>query len=112
MRTTIARFPICGSVATGFEAVRTAFENNFIRHGEVGAAVHVTMDGKPVIDLWGGAADAAISKPWTADTLVNVWSTTKGWLALAMGYVMNKMMTLSDTRANDLCRAVYACLEN
>jgi CubicO group peptidase (beta-lactamase class C family) len=34
--------------------------------------------------LWGGAADAAITRPWTADTLVNVWSTTKGWLALAM----------------------------
>ena len=47
-------------------------------------SVHVTMDGQPVVDLWGGAADAAVSQPWTADTLVNVWSTTKGWLALAM----------------------------
>lgn len=81
---TIAKFPICGSVAPGFEPVRVAFANNFVKHGEVGAAVHVTVDGKPVVDLWGGAADAAISKPWTADTLVNVWSTTKGWLALAM----------------------------
>ncbi len=82
--TTLDKFPICGSVASGFEPVRTAFENNFIKHGEVGAAVHVTVDGKPVVDLWGGAVDAPAARPWTADTLVNVWSTTKGWLALAM----------------------------
>ena len=78
------RFPISGQVAPGFEAVRDAFTANFTRHGEIGAAVAVTFDGKTVVDLWGGADDAAQTRPWTADTLVNVWSTTKGWLALAM----------------------------
>ena len=82
--TALDRFPVAGSVAAGFEPVRAAFENNFVAHGEVGAAVHVTVDGESVVDLWGGAADAAGSRPWMSDTLVNVWSSTKGWVALAM----------------------------
>jgi CubicO group peptidase (beta-lactamase class C family) len=78
------RFPVSGTVAPSFEPVQTAFQDNFTRRGEVGAAVHVTVDGVPVVDLWGGAADAARTCPWQADTLVNLWSTTKGMLALAM----------------------------
>jgi CubicO group peptidase (beta-lactamase class C family) len=77
-------FPVSGWVAPGFEAVRTAFAENFSKRGEAGAALHVTVGGETVVDLWGGAADAAGTRPWTGDTLVNVWSTTKGWLALAM----------------------------
>jgi CubicO group peptidase (beta-lactamase class C family) len=79
-----AKFPVSGSVAPGYELVRLAFEANFTKPGELGAAVHVIVDGEPVVDLWGGAVDAAGTRPWTPDTLVNVWSTTKGWLALAM----------------------------
>jgi CubicO group peptidase (beta-lactamase class C family) len=82
--TTLDKFPVSGSVAAGFEPVREVFTANFTRHGEVGAALHVTVGGSPVVDLWGGAADAACTRPWAPDTLVNVWSTTKGWLALAM----------------------------
>lgn len=82
--TSLEKFPISGWGAPGFERVKTAFEANFTRYGEVGAAVHVTIDGAPVVDLWGGAADSAGTRAWTADTLVNVWSTSKGWLALAM----------------------------
>jgi CubicO group peptidase (beta-lactamase class C family) len=78
------RFPVAGEVALGFEPVREAFEANFAKRGEVGAAVHVMVDGESVVDLWGGSADAAGLRPWGADTIVNVWSTTKGWLALAM----------------------------
>jgi CubicO group peptidase (beta-lactamase class C family) len=81
---TIDKFPISGSVTAGFEPVRAAFKANFTRRGEVGAAVHVIIDGEPVVDLWGGAKNAAGTQAWTADTLVNVWSTGKGWLALAM----------------------------
>jgi CubicO group peptidase (beta-lactamase class C family) len=44
----------------------------------------VTVAGVAVVDLWGGPADVARTHPWQPDTLVNVWSTTKGWLALAM----------------------------
>ncbi|AZP15804.1 class A beta-lactamase-related serine hydrolase [Streptomyces aquilus] len=65
-----------------FAAVRTAFEENFRDRGELGAAVAVTVDGRTVVDLWGGWADAARTRPWERDTLVNVWSTSKGPTAL------------------------------
>ncbi|MEU7059206.1 serine hydrolase domain-containing protein [Streptomyces sp. NPDC046197] len=65
-----------------FTAVRTAFEDNFRDRGELGAAVTVTVRGETVVDLWGGWADAARTRPWERETLVNVWSTTKGPVAL------------------------------
>ncbi|MZF90157.1 serine hydrolase domain-containing protein [Streptomyces sp. SID5643] len=65
-----------------FTAVRTAFEENFRDRDELGAAVAVTVGGETVVDLWGGWADTARSRPWERDTLVNVWSTTKGPVAL------------------------------
>ncbi len=69
---------ISGECDTRFGAVREAFAENFARHGEVGAAVAVTVDGRPVVDLWAGYADAARTRPWERDTIVNVYSTTKG----------------------------------
>ncbi|MFG3201117.1 serine hydrolase domain-containing protein [Streptomyces sp. NPDC048192] len=65
-----------------FSAVREAFEENFLKRDELGAAVAVTVDGVMVVDLWGGWADAAGTRPWQRDTVVNVWSTTKGPVAL------------------------------
>ncbi|MER5984023.1 serine hydrolase domain-containing protein [Streptomyces sp. NPDC001787] len=65
-----------------FAAVREAFERNFTERGELGAAVTVLVDGAPVADLWGGWADAAGTRRWERDTLVNVWSTGKGPMAL------------------------------
>ncbi|MEU6666873.1 serine hydrolase domain-containing protein [Streptomyces sp. NPDC046727] len=65
-----------------FAAVREAFEENFRVRGELGAAVAVTVAGETVVDLWGGWADAARTRPWERGTVVNVWSTTKGPVAL------------------------------
>ena len=53
------------------------FEESFDK-GEVGSAVSIYVDGKQVVDLWGGWADEARTRPWQADTLVNTFSTTKG----------------------------------
>ncbi|WP_330302587.1 MULTISPECIES: serine hydrolase domain-containing protein [unclassified Streptomyces] len=61
-----------------FSAVRVAFEENFRDRGELGAAVTVTLGGETVVDLWGGWADAARTRTWERETLVNVWSTSKG----------------------------------
>jgi CubicO group peptidase (beta-lactamase class C family) len=60
-----------------FRAVEDAFRENFDKY-EVGASVAVLADGETVVDLWGGHMDAAHTKPWERDTIVNVWSTTKG----------------------------------
>jgi CubicO group peptidase (beta-lactamase class C family) len=54
------------------------FCENFDKRGELGAAVSVWQNGKPLIDVYGGFCDAAREKSWTADTLVLVWSATKG----------------------------------
>ncbi|MCW7942847.1 beta-lactamase [Streptomyces hygroscopicus] len=67
-----------------FTAVRAAFEENFREREELGAAVTVTLDGKTVVDLWGGWTDAARTRAWERDTVVNVWSTTKGPAALCL----------------------------
>src|SRR5436305_10997867 len=58
--------------------LKPLFQENFEKFGELGAAVSVWQNGKPIIDLCGGFRDAHGEKPWTADTLVLVWSATKG----------------------------------
>jgi CubicO group peptidase (beta-lactamase class C family) len=60
------------------ERLEPLFWENFERFGELGAAVSVWQDGKQVVDLYGGFCDARHEKPWKADTLVLVWSATKG----------------------------------
>ena len=60
------------------ERLKALFQENFEKHGELGAAVSVWQDGKPVIELHGGFCDAGREKPWTADTIVLTWSATKG----------------------------------
>ena len=77
-----ARMPeVAGSCDDRFVAVRDAFARNFDDRGEVGAAVAVVVDGRPVVDLWGGAADPANGRPWERDTAAVVFSTTKGLTA-------------------------------
>ena len=75
MTTTLAIQGVCDP---RFETVKEAFAQNFADYGEVGAAVAVTVGGRLVVDLWAGHADAALSRPWQQDTIVNVFSTTKG----------------------------------
>ncbi len=54
------------------------FRENFEKFGELGAAVSIWQDGKPVVDLYGGFCDTRHEKPWEAGTLVLIWSATKG----------------------------------
>ena len=73
-----------GSVASGFEDVRGEFERNFEERGELGAAVAAYVRGQKVVDLWGGVRDARDSDPWREDTLVLVYSTSKGLAAMTL----------------------------
>ena len=75
---------IGGWVADGFEAVRDVFEENFRERNEIGAACAVYHRGEPVVDLWGGWRDPKTRAPWQEDTLVLVFSTTKGMASLAV----------------------------
>jgi CubicO group peptidase (beta-lactamase class C family) len=79
-----------GFVAPGFERVREAFAANFAAGREVGASFAVVRDGELVIDLWGGFRDRSGTKPWTGDTLVNVYSTTKGLASACIALLVER----------------------
>lgn len=72
-----------GTVAHKFEPVRKVFERLW-QDVEVGASLCVIRQGETIVDLWGGHQDRDSRTPWQADTLVNVYSTTKGMVALAL----------------------------
>jgi CubicO group peptidase (beta-lactamase class C family) len=65
-----------------FSEVRREFERNFAERRELGACVCVMHEGRRVVDLWGGSSDEERTVPWTADTMVIVFSCTKGAVAL------------------------------
>lgn len=69
--------------------------------GEIGASVCVFLDGRKVVDLWGGHADAARTRPWERDTLVNVWSTTKGVMALCVARLNDQGRLANDRPVAD-----------
>jgi CubicO group peptidase (beta-lactamase class C family) len=67
-----------------FDGLLSAFARNFREHGELGAALAVTIEGRPVVDLWAGWADKAKTRLWSRDTLVNVFSVGKPMAALCL----------------------------
>jgi len=78
----MADVTIEGTCDARFARVREAFAENFASRRETGASVAIALDGRIVVDLWGGWADKARPRPWTRDTIVNVYSTTKGLTAI------------------------------
>jgi CubicO group peptidase (beta-lactamase class C family) len=74
--------PVHGTCDSRFAKVKELFQHSFDSGQEIGAAVSFVLDGKCVIDLWGGHYDLARSRGWERDTLVNVYSTTKGMAAI------------------------------
>lgn len=81
---------IDGTCDPRFAGVRDAFATSFAQGLEHGGGVSVVVHGRTVVDLWGGHADAARSRPWREDTLVNVWSCTKGVVALAIAMLVER----------------------
>lgn len=81
---------IHGDCDPRFERVRDAFAGNFSERGEVGASLCVIVDGEPVVDLWGGHADAERARAWERDTIANVYSSTKGVAALAAAMLADR----------------------
>lgn len=70
--------------------MRAAFEENFARGAEVGAAVAVWREGRPALSLHEGWRDAARSLPWEEDTLVLIWSATKGLAAACVLHALDR----------------------
>jgi CubicO group peptidase (beta-lactamase class C family) len=81
-----------------FDKVADALGQAISDGEEVGAAMAIDIDGEPVVDMWGGHADAAKTQPWTADTIVNVWSSTKTVTALAGLMLIDRGLIEPNTR--------------
>jgi CubicO group peptidase (beta-lactamase class C family) len=73
-----------GHVSAGFEAVRDVFAENFSRRHELGGACCVYHRGEKVVDLWGGVRNKSTGEPWQEDTMVLIWSATKGLAAMTL----------------------------
>ena len=76
--------PVAGRCDARFAPVRDAFAANFATRGEVGGAVAVFVGGELVVDLVGGWADGERTQPWRHDTLVDVYSVGKAFVALLL----------------------------
>lgn len=93
--------PVSGVCRPGLEAVRDAFAANFVERGEVGAAVCVMIEGEVVVDLVGGWADEARTRPWQPDMLVDVYSVGKAIVAtLVLQLVDGGVIGLDDPIAS------------
>jgi CubicO group peptidase (beta-lactamase class C family) len=90
--------PIHGTCDTAFHAVRDAFQNNFVEHGEIGASVCITVNGSKVVDLWGGFSSPQKTHPWQEDQLVNAFSIGKGITAVVAAQCVALGLITYDTR--------------
>jgi CubicO group peptidase (beta-lactamase class C family) len=81
---------IHGHCEPRFAGVRDTFAEGFSSRNEIGSAVAVVLDGELVVDLWAGEADLARTKPWQRDTIVNVYSSTKGMTALCAHQLVDR----------------------
>jgi CubicO group peptidase (beta-lactamase class C family) len=89
---------ISGHAEPGFEAVREAFVENFARRNELGAACCIYYRGEEVVDLWGGVRNKRTGEPWEEDTMVCVFSTTKGLSGLALALAHSRGLFDYDER--------------
>jgi CubicO group peptidase (beta-lactamase class C family) len=87
-----------GTVAPGFEAVREEFQRNFTERKELGAACAVYYRGEKVVDLWGGIRNKLTGEPWEEDTLVLVFSSTKGMASMGVAVAHSRGLFDYDER--------------
>ncbi len=73
---------IYATVDDGYGPIVDAFVANFVKRGDVGAGCAVYVDGRLVVDLWGGIADSRTGRAWEHDTAAVIFSCTKGVLAI------------------------------
>lgn len=90
-----------GDVDEGYGRVADVFRANLASGKEIGSAVAVYRDGRKVVDLWGGYRNGLTKQPWQSDTMVNMFSTTKGITALTFAVAVAKGMLSYDALVAD-----------
>jgi CubicO group peptidase (beta-lactamase class C family) len=88
--TEAARLAPQGTVSFGYEGVQEAFAQMLADYGDGGCAFAAVVDGRPVVDLWGGMADDRDGRPWIAGTAAVLFSGTKGVMAAALALLADR----------------------
>ena len=101
LKVTVSPDLVGGDVDEGYGKVADAFRANFASGQEVGAAIAVYRNGVKVVDLWGGYRDGVTKAPWRHDTMVNMFSTTKGVAALAVALAVSRGLFGYDDKVVD-----------
>jgi CubicO group peptidase (beta-lactamase class C family) len=101
LKVTVSPDLIGGDVDEGYGKIADAFRANFAAGREVGAAIAVYRNGTRVVDLWGGYRDGISKAPWQRDTMVNMFSTTKGVAALAIAVAVSRGLFGYDDKVAD-----------
>ena len=86
----MAALTVDGTCDPAFAPVRDVLAAQLADGRQIGAALAVRVGDREVVDIWGGHADPDRSRPWLADTVVNIWSTTKGVVALAFHMLVDR----------------------
>ena len=92
---------VAGDVDEGYGKLADVFRRNMTSGQEIGAAVAVYRDGVKVVDLWGGYRNGFTKAPWQEDTLVTVFSTTKGVSSLAVALAASRGLISYDAKVAD-----------
>ena len=90
MKRSSAQFQVEGTLAPGYESVRRMLEDNFKSGSEENSQLCVYVDGEVVVDLWGSTALAATQHAFTADTVTNVFSSTKSLTAICIAMLVDR----------------------
>jgi CubicO group peptidase (beta-lactamase class C family) len=85
-----SRFPVRGSYEAAFRPMVDAFKENFAQEDETGAACSVVIDGKTVVDIWGGYRDGARTDPWDAASTVCMMSVAKGVTGICFNMAVDR----------------------
>jgi len=93
---TINADSVVGMAKSEFQAVRDCFLENYEKFDELGSAVCIIVDGNKVVDLYTGWKDVDRRSPWTKNTLVNIWSATKGVVAISFAMIVDAEMVSYD----------------
>ncbi len=89
-----------GCCSPKFDRIRDAFMGNFREHGEIGADFALLVGGEVVADLWAGSRDIARTKPWTRETITNVWSSTKGINGTCFAMLVDRGLASYEDKVN------------
>ena len=106
MRVKVSPDLIGGDVDEVYGKLADVFCRNMTSGQEIGAAVAVYRDGKKVVDLWGGFRNGITKEPWQEDTMVPVFSTTKGVSALTVAVAASRGLISYDAKVADYCTGV------